>query len=275
MTASNFQEILDNPVIIGTIKAIQRVVGYQLSQEDKKPYIYFHNYFTNPQPQFITEWRNDTLKEKWYHRLSNGILLNVQNTDICVQYHFDRLISIEKELLDSIEKYDYKNALGNTLLSPGSTYIWDFEFQAFILALRRCLDFLTKAICNYLKNDFHSFRKFSDYLQKLNRPVFSNPLIEIYKRYASKFTYLLSDGSNKSIRDYITHHRYVEVGCINLSKSGFRLVGGGTDINMSLPQDPILLSDTLWSYLNDFRLFLKDIIFGFVDAMRAEQSSKK
>ena len=63
--------------------------------------------------------------------------------------------------------------------------------------------------------------------------------------------------------------------CINLSKSGFRLVGGGTDINMSLPQDPILLSDTLWSYLNDFRLFLKDIIFGFVDAMRAEQSSKK
>lgn len=85
--------------IQGCLSVIEEVAGYKLSTSDCQPFSYFYNYLTNPQPNFITEWRNDETQEKWYHRFTNGILLDVQNSLACILYHYDQLLTLEETVI--------------------------------------------------------------------------------------------------------------------------------------------------------------------------------
>lgn len=55
---------LSTPEIKGCISVINSILGYKLKSADRQPFLYFHNYLTNPQPDFITEWRSDKKKGK-------------------------------------------------------------------------------------------------------------------------------------------------------------------------------------------------------------------
>lgn len=265
------QERLMSPEIQGCISVIDSILGYKLSSSDKQPFLYFHNYLTNPQPDFIHAWRIDAKKEKWYHRFANGILGDVQNSLSCVLYHYDRLVEIEKTVMEGIEKFDYRKVLENTTLSPGSTLVWDFEYQAFVLSYRRCLDYLARAICSYFMNDFNSFRQLGDFLKKLNRPIVTEPLINIHIKYCSEFDFVLSDGNRKSVRDKISHYEYVPVGCINLSRRGFILAGGGENLGIDGSNQYTLLSEVLQKHITSLRFCIREIVFTYVDSIRLEQ----
>lgn len=223
-----------SPEIQGCLSVVESIAGYKLSASDRQPFLYFHNYLTNPQPNFVTEWRNDESQEKWYHKFSNGILGDVQNAFACIIYHYERLVSIEQSVLEGIEKHNYRNVIGNSTIGLGNTLVWDFEYQAFILAFRRCLDYLARAISTYFKNDFHSFRKLGGFLENLDRPAVTTRLVELHKKYREEFDFVLSDGNRKSVRDKISHYEYVPVGCINLSQRGFMLVGGGEELGLGV-----------------------------------------
>lgn len=266
---------MSSPEIKGVISTIDSIIGFKLNSLDKQPFLYFHDYLTNPQPDFIEEWRNNKNKEKWYHRLSNGILGDVQNSYACILYHYDNLIRLESLVIESIEKFEYRKVLGNSVLSPGDTLIWDFEYQAFILAYRRFLDYLTRAICSYFMNDYHSYTKLASYLEKLNRPIVSKPLITIHKKYSSHFDFVTSDGERKSLRDKISHYEYVPVGCINLSRKGFILAGGGEKLGLLNDYEYQNLSEILQHRIMILRQFTRELIFSFVDSIRKEQNELK
>ncbi|WP_179153264.1 hypothetical protein [Chromohalobacter israelensis] len=269
MTGSFF-----SPEIQGCLSVVESVAGYKLAAADRQPFLYFHNYLTNPQPDFITAWRGDPKQEKWYHRFANGISGDVQNTLACVLYHHDRLIDIEREVMEGIERFNYRKVLGNSTMALGNTLVWDFEYQAFILAVRRCLDYLARAISAYFKNDFHSFRKFGGFLQKQNRTVATARLIELHKKYSAEFDFVLSDGDRKSIRDKISHYEYVPVGCINLSQRGFMLAGGGEELGIGGKNGSALLSEVLNRHVTNLRGCVREFINAYVDGMRADQSAK-
>lgn len=263
-----------SPEILGCLSVIESVTGYKLAAVDRQPFLYFHNYLTNPQPDFITAWRADPKQMKWYQRFANGIGGDVQNTLACVLYHHDRLIAIECEVMEGLERFNYRKVIGNSTVALGNTLVWDFEYQAFILAVRRCLDYLARAISTYFKNDFHSFRKFGDFLQKQNRPIATERLIELHGKYSIEFDFVLSDGNRKSTRDKISHYEYVPVGCINLSQRGFMLAGGGEKLGMGENAGSSLLSEVLQEYVTNLRGCVRECINAYVDGMKAEQSAK-
>ncbi len=130
---------------------------------------------------------------------------------------YEKLIAIEQSVMKEIEKYNYRKVIENCTIAIENTLIWDFEYQAFVLAFRRCLDYLTRAICAYFKSDFHSFRRFDKFLKKLDRPIVTKPLIDLHRKYSKRFDFVLSKGNQKSVRDKISHYEYVPVGCINLT----------------------------------------------------------
>ena len=252
------------------LSAAESIVGFRLSDSDRVPFLYFHNYITNPQPDFITTWRNDKKLEKWYHRLVNGVLGEVQNTMACIVYHYDRLCSIEKSVMAIVEEYNYKKVLGNSFIGLGNTLIWDFEYQSFILAFRRCLDYLARSLCCYFRNDFHSFRRLGKNLQRLKPPEITEPLINIHSKYIDLFEFVLSEGDRKSTRDKISHYEYIGVGCINLSQQGFVLVGGGEDLNLSYDEKPIKLSEVLEKHMSNIRACINEMLITFVNALRSQ-----
>jgi hypothetical protein len=263
-----------SPEIQGCLAVINLVAGYRLGAVDRQPFLYFHNYLTNPQPDFITAWREDPKQKKWYHRFANGIGGDVQNTFACVLYHYDRLIVIEREVMEGIERFNYRKVLGNSTMALGNTLVWDFEYQAFILAFRRCLDYLARAISAYFKNEFHSFKKFSEFLRKQNRPLLTTRLIELHARYSVEFEFVLSDGDRKSIRDKISHYEYVTAGCINLSQRGFMLAGGGEKLGIGSKNGSALLSEVLQRHVSSLRNCIRDCVNAYVDGMRADQNAK-
>lgn len=263
-----------SPEIQGCLSVVESVTGYKLGASDRQPFLYFHNYLTNPQPEFITAWRDDPSQEKWYHKFANGVLGDVQNTLACVLYHHDRLVEIEREVMDGIEKYNYRQVLGNSTVGLGNTLIWDFEYQAFILAVRRCLDYLARAVSTYFKNDFHSFRRLGDFLGKQNKPLVTTRLIELHEKYSAEFDFVLSEGNRKSIRDKISHYEYVPVGCINLSQRGFMLAGGGEELGVGGKNGSAILSEVLQRHMSNIRGCIRDFINAYVDGIRADQNAK-
>lgn len=266
MTAQIF-----SPEIQGCLSVIKSIAGYELSASECQPFLYFHNYLTNPQPDFITSWRNDPQQEKWYQRFANGILGDVQDSFACILYHYDKLTDIETAVMEGIEKFNYRNVLGNSTMALGNTLAWDFEYQAFILAFRRCLDYLARAICTYFKNDFHSFRKLGDFLKKINRPVVTDSLIKLHDEYSAEFDFVLLEGNRKSVRDKVSHYEYVPVGCINLSQRGFMLVGGGEELGLKGQHGPVLLSEVLQKHVSNIRGCIREFIYAYVDSIRAGQ----
>ncbi len=257
------------PEMQNCIKHIESIAGYRLDDEERKPFLYFHNFITNPQPDFITKWRSDTKTEKRYHQFVNRFLVDVQNAYTCVKYHFDNLNTIENCVLGGLSDVDIESLIENSTLAIGNTLKWDFEYQAFILAYRRCLDYLAKAIASYFKNDFHSFRKLEDFLFKQRTGMQSlDMLMASCKNYGTLFKFVLSEGDRKSTRDKINHYAYVSVGTLNIQRKGSALVGGEEKLD---PSRKVVLSDILRKYKENFDECISEIISLFVEFIIEDQ----
>jgi hypothetical protein len=267
-------EALVGPEISKCMFAIQEIAGYELNIVDRQPFLYFHEYLTNPEPAFISEWRADQRFEKWYHRFVNGMLNDVKNTLACVLYHHERLRGIESSVISVVERLQNCTPplLGSTM-SFGNTLVWDFEYQAFILAFRRCLDYLARAICTYFRNDFHSFRRLASFLDKSAPAIIGRSLSPLITKYYEKFDFVLSEGTRKSVRDKISHYEYVPAGTVNLGPHGFMFVGGGEELGISGNFSDTCLTTTLSRHVDDLRECIREVTIAFVDAMRADQLS--
>ncbi len=70
--------------IVGCLQDAHDVLAFDLPESDRRSFLLFHDYITNPQPRFITEWRGDPSKEKWYRALVDGLNFNTHNGYACV-----------------------------------------------------------------------------------------------------------------------------------------------------------------------------------------------
>ncbi|MGA6097575.1 hypothetical protein ACPESN_06835 [Stutzerimonas marianensis] len=233
-----------NSEIQACLNEIQEIAGYDLPESEREVFLVFHGHITNPQPNYITALRNDPKKEHWYHLLVNGVLGNAQSSFACVRYHLENLKKIESEIIKAIEQKNYKEALGNSTMALGNTRIWDFEYQAYVLAYRRCLDQFAGALAAFFKNKYSSFRTLPDFLAKQKLQEVANPIIEVHKKHTKNFEFVLSDGGITSVRDRIAHYEFVQAGTINLSSRGLVFVGGGENLNLNF-EEKSLLSETL------------------------------
>jgi len=121
---------------------ISEIAGFELASEQREPFLSFHKFITDPVPEFISTWRVDTeTEQKYYVRVVWGVLDNVQNAYLAVRYHHGRLTEIEGGLRSLFSNYDFELIAPGSSLVLGNTVKWAMEYQAFVLAYRRTLDY--------------------------------------------------------------------------------------------------------------------------------------
>lgn len=242
---------------------VREIAGYELSAKNKTPFLTFHKFITDPQPDFISKLRADSKKEHWYHALVNGVLGNVQGSFSCLLYHQERVAQTEHALMDVLQAHDIKGLPTNGTLSLGGTSVLDFEYQAYVLAFRRCLDQLACSLAAFFKNKYSSFRTLPNFLGHQKPREVASKLAEVHAKHISNFEFVLSEGGVTSVRDRIAHYEFVQAGCFNLSTRGIVLVGGGESLN--LPGSAAkTLTDTIQFKSNSLHQCITEMIDVFV-----------
>lgn len=240
--------------------ATRKIVGFELPKAARKPFLEFHSYITgDPKPAFMLQSETHLGAKRWNDRLTNGILDATQNALACVYYHHHRVSTMERDVIELIEQSGVINRLRqrNAGFSPGNTIALDAEYQAFILAARRCLDYLTRALAGYFRDDFHSFTKFGKFLTNRKPATVAKSLKVEHSFYLERFARsLLSLGEAKSTRDLISHYEYMSAGVLNINSHGVFLAGGGEQLGW----DTIREGKTLSRVMDDHKIFLQACI---------------
>ena len=141
----------------------------------------------------------------------------------------------------------------------------DIEYQAFVLAYRRCLDYLAGAVACYFKREVDSFRTLPKSIRGTKVPEVATALTEAHARHVSQLAFVL-DAGRKSVRNRIAHYEFVSAGCINLTSKGFFLAGGGEDLKMSENLVDLNLNQILSHRLEHLHGCVADMIDTFIQA---------
>ena len=213
--------------------AVEAIAGYTPAPDTQLGFLRFHAFFSsNPLPKYLAAWRADPKLEHWTRQHIDGVHGHARNAFSGVLYHRDRLLEIEANMISALEKIPFQDAIAEGAVAGlGNTLKWDFEYQAFVLAARRCLDHLTLALMAYFKLKHHSFNKMPTYLKNKHKADVAAELLRIHAEQAPKLAYILSEGGKlSSVRDRIAHREHVGAGAINLKRNGVSFVGGGEDL---------------------------------------------
>lgn len=277
--SGNFEtlrNVATNPEIVGHINDAREVLAFDLPESERKSFLLFYDFITNPQPRFITAWRSTPGEERWYHALVNGLNLATPNAYTCVLYHFRRLSDLESEVMEKISKRNYLHALGDsTSVGIGNTLKWDFEYQAYVFAYRRCLDYMARGLAAFFKHSFNSFADLSGQLKKMKpqKAAVANALAEVHKKHRGNFAFVMSKGEKQSVRDKIAHYEWITAGTINLTPHGFVLVGGGEALSFTGNQPPPLLTEVLASRTRMLKACVDEMLTVFVTEARAWEAN--
>ena len=153
----------------------------------------------------------------------------------------------------------------------GNTIRWDAEYQAFVLAVRRCLDYLARAMAAYFENDHHSFRRIPRLLAGCKPTSVASALAAAIERHQGAFEYVLSDGNKKSIRDLLSHYEYIGAGTLNISRHGFVMAGGGERLNVAKWEGG--LSPVIRQKATDLHLCISEVIATFVESAAQHEAT--
>lgn len=202
---------------------ITPIVSVRLKPELTECFSVFLRVTNNPQnASALNMWGLE--KAKWKDILTNGILSNTKESLKITAYHAVRIGELNKQIVDSLS--DLPLAI-NESIGGGDMTVINAEYQAFILACRRCLDQLSYAISGFFKNECSSFRDLGTFLSKQKKlSIYADPLIEIYNQHEPNFHgWLLSRENKQSIRDSLAHTKSISVGTLNVNGGGVFFVG--------------------------------------------------
>lgn len=218
----------------------------------------------DPVPTFVNDWQSDERKARWFKPFINGFVFDVANTMSIIEYHNTRLTSFHNQIFQVIEQTGLRDQLHNTTMAARNTLALDAEYQALILASRRCLDYSVRSFACFFQNDFHSFNKFSNFLNNHIHTVASE-LAKKHADFKQRFEgSLISVGTSKSTRDLLSHYNFVSAGCLNISQSGILIAGGGE--NLSPWENGKLLIDATQELVDLIRNWLRDSVDTIIDA---------
>lgn len=219
-------------------QVVREVTGFEMEAHLKEPFLKFHRYVTDPQPDCITKLRDNEKKgDYWYHQFVNGILGNVQQSFLCVLYHQGRLLAVEAELMSRLASLG-EIPLKNSMLGISGTHVLDFEYQAYVMAYRRCLDQLSTALSAFFKERISSFRSLPKKLARKRPLEVVKAIANSHGKYISVFEFVMSEDGAPSVRDRIAHFEFVPAGTLNIRADGAVLIGGGENLGFEQISGP-------------------------------------
>lgn len=262
------------PEIVVGMAAIRQLTHFDIPKEEAGAFLRFHSFITSPQPAYITEWRADSaLETKWYHAHVNGVLGDVRSAVSAAHYHAGRLTELERSVMNVAIDTGVLERMGGSAIGLGGTEKLNFEYQAFILAYRRALDYLAGALACYFKREANSFRKLPKALAGTEKHKVASAISDAHARHTEQLAFVLEEGK-RSVRNRIAHYEAVSAGCVNINRNGISLVGGGENLSPSGGSDQLMLAKVLEMRLADLHKCIEDVIDSFIEAAREIEHNK-
>jgi len=267
--------------IIAALGAVHKVSRFDMPPKSKEPFLKFHAWLTGkPESPGLTRLRGSEPGKDKYSKLTNLVLQSTQNTLGCVYYHRSNLAAIEAEFDRIQSAIDFKALSSKEFqnVTGGNTLKLDYEYQAFILAVRRCLEYFTLALATYFKQDFHSFNGLPDSIVGKHPKEISSSLKAPIDKHHDLLSHFYSEAERRSPRDQISHYGYVPAGVVNITSKGIFLAGGGEDLHLLFKASDgyIRLGTVIDKHLNALEDFLRETIDTLIasDTKHYEESSR-
>ena len=243
-----------------------------LTPEQHEGFDYLHSYLFFPQPPWLQELRATPAGERWYVRLVGGIFDNVQSARLAVEYHLSNIQAIESAVHAVLQDRDLSAIAPNQTVAVGNTQKLEFEYHAYVFAYRRTLEYVARAMAGYFKSDCSSFNRFSKLLAAKRSSNVANQLQVVCDEFDAHFAFVVSDGNEgASVRDRISHYEFTSAGTYNLTREGFRLIGGGEVLHLG--GKAATLSEALQERMRILDDFLSKMLHEFTDAVREENQN--
>lgn len=261
---------LMGPVMGGAIEEIAAVADFELSNEAARPFVDFVHW-VNAKPTFIAQWRADPISETRDYLRFMTVTDGVRSAYAAACYHLGRLTQIETAVNAVLSRYDFTTQLpSNSVAAIGRMRQLDFEYHSFVIACRRCLDYLAFGLSTYFKERQSSYKRFGEKTLVSAHPrTVATALKEVYDRHSQKFEFLMGDERGRSLRDRIGHIEFVQAATINVDVNGHRFVGGGENLRLSNPTDKRSLSEILNGRAAGLHTCVSDFLITFQNVVTA------
>lgn len=267
-------ESLLGPVIGGAIREIAAVADFEISEKAAHPFVEFIHWI-NTKPAFIVKWRESPVTENRDYIRFMTVTDDVRAAYAAGCYHLSRVKQIEMSVNAVLSRYDFADQIPiNGVAAFGRMRQLDFEYQSFVLAYRRCLDYLAWGLSTYFKAQQNSYRRLRKTLISASPTSVASALIAAYDRHSEKFKFVIGNERGKSTRDRISHYEFVQAATINVGIDGHRLVGGGEELKLADPADRRSLAEILTTRLVDLHACVSDLLATFRTAVTELETAK-
>ena len=179
---------------------------------------------------------------------------------VAVHYHLQRVREIENDIRRTVDEN------GDDIVPVGSSVAFfcrplNVEYQGFVLAVRRTLEYLAGAVAMYFKTEGNRIRTLAQTVDQ-KEPAAKSEAVKA-RLATAQLESVIGRGGRDSVRDELTHYSSIDAGTVNIHRlagGSIRvvLVGGGEELPNSWDDG----SEDLSATLERRRAWLEDLAFG-------------
>lgn len=258
---------------------LRNIAGFELPPATKKRFLDLHAAITaTPRPRILARLTVEGgSRRDWLTPFTEAVLGYVQEGLAASYYHLGNVELIEREMASlSLRALPHIQLPQRSAIAGGNTRKVDFEYQAFVFAVRRTMEYLAVSVGAFFKCEAHRIRA-------LTASIATGKPEEIRERVCHRIDQCLEnladvlppDDRERSVRDQLAHWKAVSAGVFNVTHGPegilIGIAGGGENLRLwdsevgaklTRQEEKGVAIMTLTPTLRGQILRLEDMIFG-------------
>lgn len=200
---------------------LENVAGFGLPAATQQRFLDVHAHLTKlPRLDVLARLEPKSEgKRDWYRRLSARVLDNVQEGVGACHYHVANIRHIELGLHQIVrDTVPGLNLPSQTAwaLAGGNTRRINYEYQAFLLATRRTMEYFAGSVAAFFKAEDPGFRGLAGCIARSEPEDERDHVLEVLSVHSGLISELLSEHPRLTVRDQVAHFQPVQAGTFNL-----------------------------------------------------------
>jgi hypothetical protein len=258
--------------------AMEHIAGFTLPDHLRSRFETIHLYTRQePAGEAVSHLRPTERRPRdWLHEFRSSLLGHVQEGLGATYYHLRRIEEIEGQLSEFTRKLDLpRNLSSSTSVGGGNTRALNYEYQAYLFAIRRTLEYFALFTSAYFKTDCHRIRGLRGAIEQRKPSRKRDAVLKVLDEALPGMDDVvpLNRSENRSPRDRAAHWEAVQAGTINVSWTpqsvSVSLVGGAEGLPSPIPiaDSDAVLEPTLAPLLRTQVARVEALLFSLLAAL--------
>jgi len=220
------------------LEDLEEIAGFEFPTSTKQKFLAFHaSIIATPRLPILTRLTTEGgSRRDWLTPFINAVLGHVQEGLAASYYHFANVESIERKMLSSaLTRLPNIQQTEGTTIAGGNTRKLNFEYQAFVFALRRTMEYLAVSVGAFFKCEVHRIRKLAESIATAEpQDLRDRVRARLEESLQSLLDILHTDNKKRSVRDQLAHWEAVDAGVFHITwrSEGIlvAIAGGGENL---------------------------------------------